>query len=91
MVNARYSPVSVRGISSGLLRIPAVRDSIRLAENGCRALAFDPSAFLPPPFFDRQAEIVGRDLPGRRMVCRLAGKRVAFTINYRNRSLSRPA
>ena len=40
----------------------------------------NPSAILPPTFFDRQAEIVARDLPGRRLVRWLAGKRVALTI-----------
>jgi len=40
----------------------------------------NPSAILPPTFFDRPAEIVARDLPGRRLVRWLAGKRVALTI-----------
>jgi DNA-3-methyladenine glycosylase len=40
----------------------------------------DPPAILPPTFFDRQAQIVARDLPGRSLVRRLAGKQVALTI-----------
>jgi DNA-3-methyladenine glycosylase len=38
------------------------------------------TAILPPAFFDRRADIVARDLPGRTLVRRLDGKRVAVMI-----------
>ena len=40
-----------------------------------------PSTILKPAFFDRPANIVARDLPGRTLVCRVNGSRVALVIS----------